>query len=101
MEGVSAETVFDRGWSSLTNGELLQAAAPDFDAFLTADQNLPYQQNLLRFTLRVVVLAARTNRWDHLLPLIPKALDACHRLKDGEVAVIRSARTDGGFITSA
>jgi len=90
MQGVSAETVFDRGWSSLTNGEFLQAAAPDFDAFLTADQNLPYQQNLSCFTLRVVVLAARTNRLDHLLPLIPEALDACHRLKDGEVAVIRS-----------
>ena len=90
LEGVAAETVFDRRWSSLTNGELLRAANEDFDGFLTADQSLPYQQNVARFSLRIVVLAARTNRLADLLPLVPAALAEFRRLEEGEFAVIRA-----------
>jgi len=40
-------TAFERGWGALRNGELLQAAeAEGFDALVTTDQNLQYQQNL-------------------------------------------------------
>jgi hypothetical protein len=34
------------GWRGIRNSELLQLAAGEFDAFLTADQNLEHQQNL-------------------------------------------------------
>jgi len=34
------------GWTELDNGALLKAAETDFDAFITTDQNLRYQQNL-------------------------------------------------------
>jgi hypothetical protein len=41
------ETVFERGWATLENGELLQAAdAAGFEVFVTTDTNLRYQQNL-------------------------------------------------------
>jgi hypothetical protein len=47
LVGHSVETAYERGWSSLTNGELLAAAeATLFDLFVTTDQNLRYQQNL-------------------------------------------------------
>jgi len=39
-------TCHERGWSKLSNGELLGRADGEFDAFITTDKNLGYQQNL-------------------------------------------------------
>ena len=38
-------TVVQVGWSGIKNGELLALAATTFEAFITVDKNLPYQQN--------------------------------------------------------
>lgn len=80
------------GWAGLKNGDLLRAAEREFDVFVTADQNLRYQQHLAGFSLRVVVLAAKTNRMQDLLPLVPSLLGQCHQLAGGEVAVVRARR---------
>ena len=64
-------TVATMGWTGKRNGELLQPAATDFDAFLTADQNLEHQQNLDALPVAVIVLVAPTNRIESLRPLIP------------------------------
>jgi hypothetical protein len=37
-------TVQEMGWAGLRNGELLQRAEEHFDVFVTADQNLQFQQ---------------------------------------------------------
>lgn len=40
-------TAYERGWSSLGNGALLDATERDgFDMLVTTDKNLRYQQNL-------------------------------------------------------
>jgi hypothetical protein len=39
-------TAYEMGWSDLENGELLKRAEEMFDAFITTDKNLRYQQNL-------------------------------------------------------
>jgi len=62
------------GWSGLKNGELLARSAGKFDVFLTADQNLQYQQNLRNLPVSIVVLAAKSNRIQDLRPLIPKLI---------------------------
>jgi hypothetical protein len=62
------------GWKGIRNRALLQPAAADFDAFLTADQNLEHQQNLGALPIAVVVLVASTNRIESLRPLIPALL---------------------------
>jgi hypothetical protein len=62
------------GWKGIRNSALLQLAAGDFDALLTADQNLEHQQNLGALPIAVVVLVAPTNRIDSLRPLIPALL---------------------------
>ena len=90
LADVEVDTVFDREWSGLKNGELLRAAEDDYDVFVTADQNLQYQQNLTGFGLGIVVLAARTNRLDDLTPLIPKLLEACSSVEGGTVVVVRA-----------
>ncbi len=51
------ETVYERGWSTLSNGKLLDAAEKDgFQLLITTDQNLRFQQNLSQRKLAVLVL---------------------------------------------
>ena len=46
-----------RGWDTLRNGELLDAAeAAGFDVFVTTDRNIRHQQNLTHRKIAVVVL---------------------------------------------
>lgn len=92
FSGVVVETVFDRGWSGFKNGELLRRAATSFDVFVTADQSLQYQQNLMDHQIGVVVLAAVTNRVVDLVPLLGEAMAALERLEPGEVIIIRGER---------
>ena len=41
------DTAFERGWSTLRNGELLAVAEHErYDLLITTDQNLRYQQPL-------------------------------------------------------
>jgi hypothetical protein len=54
------------GWSRLTNGELLAAAASCFDVLVTVDQNLQFQRNLAEILLPVIVLIAADNRLESL-----------------------------------
>ena len=44
----TVSTAFELGWMALDNGALLAAAEAQFDALVTTDQNLRYQQNLAR-----------------------------------------------------
>lgn len=55
-------TTWFRGWSGLKNGALLAAAEEaGFDLFITADQELNYQQNLIGRRMAMLVLS--TNNW--------------------------------------
>ena len=67
LAGHDAHHVVDMGWSSKRNGELLKLMLSDrFDALLTVDRNLPFQQNLRASGIGVVVVVARTNRMKEL-----------------------------------
>ena len=83
-------TVQEAGWSGLSNGELLTLAAPRFDVFVTADQNLQYQQNLSALPVAVVVLVAKSNRLQDLRPLLPDLLDRLSHLPARTFARISS-----------
>lgn len=69
------------GWGGVKNGELLRAAATAFDAFITVDKNLPYQQNIATLPIAVIVLSAKSNELRVLLPLLPQLEDALVTLK--------------------
>ncbi|MSQ71840.1 MAG: hypothetical protein EXR27_11220 [Betaproteobacteria bacterium] len=71
LPGHSIRTAIEMGWGGIQNGKLLALASEQFDAFITADKNLQYQQNLTRLPIAVVVLAARSNELPYLLPLVP------------------------------
>ena len=56
--GHTVVTTWDQGWSGLKNGALLDAAeAEGFDLFITADQEISYQQNLTGREMALVVLS--------------------------------------------
>jgi predicted nuclease of predicted toxin-antitoxin system len=56
-----AQTVQWAGLKGEKNGELLRAAeAAGFDILLTVDQGIPYQQDLAKRKLAVIVIRART-----------------------------------------
>ncbi|TPW16845.1 MAG: hypothetical protein FD130_891 [Halothiobacillaceae bacterium] len=59
------------GWAGVKNGKLLVLASIEFDAFITVDKNLPYQQNLITLPLSVIVLDAVSNELSVLLLLVP------------------------------
>ena len=82
-------TVAAMGWVGKRNGELLQLAAADFDALLTADQNLEHQQNLGALPIAVVVVVASTNRIESLRPLIPTLLRTLETLAPRQLVHIR------------
>ncbi|OLC14373.1 MAG: hypothetical protein AUH29_10455 [Candidatus Rokubacteria bacterium 13_1_40CM_69_27] len=79
-------TVAAMGWTGIRNSELLQLAAGEFDAFLTADQNLGHQQNLSALPIAIVVLVAPTNRIEYLRPLIPALLRTLQTLAPRQLA---------------
>lgn len=75
-------TAHELGWSRLKNGDLLHAAeAAGFDAFLTTDQNLRYQQNLSGRRIAIVVL--QTTRWPRVRPCSEMVLAALNSAAPG------------------
>ncbi len=67
-------TVPQAGWAGLQDRAVLEYAETNFDAFVTTDSNLEYQQNLANFEVAVIVLRAPSNRLPDLKPLIPALL---------------------------
>ena len=72
MPSHQVTTVVRHGWSGIRNGQILTLAAREFDAFVTVDKNLLYQQYTLALPLAVVVLDAPTNKLSFHLPLVPR-----------------------------
>lgn len=73
-------TVSDKGWTGLSNGKLLQCLTENqFDALLTFDKNLQYQQNFSKFTITVIVLNADDNSYRTLEKLVPKILEVLQK----------------------
>ena len=66
------KTVVEMGWGGIKNGDLLAIDAASFDAFITVDKNLPYQQNLSNLALAVIVLDAHSNELPAPLPLVTR-----------------------------
>lgn len=83
LVGHVVSTVREVGWPGIANGELLRLAASRFDVFLTADQNLEFQQNLKSLPLAVVVLVAPTNKLEDLRPLMPELLSRIRAIGAG------------------
>ena len=90
MPAHTVVTVTEQKWNGIKNGELLSLAAAEFDAFLTADQNLGYQQNVEDLSLPVIVLVAYSNRISDLSPLLPNLEKALTNLVSKSYVLVRA-----------
>ncbi len=88
LVGHVVTTVPKAGWANYQNGDLLRVAQAQFDAFVTVDTNIRYQQNLRRFDIAVVLLRARTTRLRDLRNLVPALLTALPTAPKGELTQI-------------
>ena len=63
-------------------------AQAEFQVFITGDRNLSFQQNLLDFSIAVIVLRAESIRLIHTRPLMPKVMAMLPSLKPGQLVTI-------------
>src|SRR2546421_12686911 len=84
LKSHTVDLAIERGWDTLSNGDLLkEAEAAGYDALLTADKNIRYQQNLTGRKIAIVELS--TPRW----PVV--------RLHIDKVGAALSTATPGSF----
>lgn len=77
------------GMDKLRNGDLVASAeAAGFEALITCDKNMAYQQNLANRRIRIVVLNTRRITLAHIAPLAPKAIEALGESTEGTFIVI-------------
>ncbi|ASC69457.1 hypothetical protein XM38_003840 [Halomicronema hongdechloris C2206] len=88
LAGHEVKTVPQMGWAGIKNGQLLPLVEEHFDVFITVDRNLAFQQNLLQFSIAVIVLQARSNRLADLQPLVPNILAVLPTAPKGEATLV-------------
>ena len=86
--GHEVRTVGELGWGDMDDGPVLDLLADVCDAFVTVDQNLPYQQRLTHRPFAIIVLRAKSNRPADLESLAPALLNALSRAMPGTVTHI-------------
>jgi len=87
LEGHTVKTAAQQGWSSLSNGDLLrEAEAGGFDALLTTDKNLVFQQNLKHRKIAVVVL--ENPQWPVARRYVESIVAAVNAVTPGSYTVV-------------
>jgi hypothetical protein len=78
----TVQTASERGWDTLQNGELLNAAeAAGFNVLATPDKNIRYQQNLTVRTIALVVLG--NPQWPILRLHVDRVVTAVNAARPG------------------
>ena len=73
---------YERGWSTLKNGELLDVAEPEgFEVFVTTDSRLKFQQNLGARPIAVVCLLSAS--WPRIQRALVAVIDAIDAARPG------------------
>lgn len=79
----TVDTVAERGWSELGNGELLERAESEgYDILVTTDQNMRHQQNIAGRRLAVVVLLSTA--WPYVRLRTEEIRSALNDVRVGE-----------------
>ena len=82
-------TVPERGWNGKKNGVLLRLAEPEFDVFVTMDKGIQHQQNLKKIEIALILLAAKSNKYDDLAPLMPKVNEVLKHIRPRQVIHVK------------
>lgn len=83
-------TINEAGFQGLKNGKLIQSASETgFEVLISVDKNIEHQQNKTNLPLAILILSARNNRIESLLPLMNEALKVLENIKTGEIITIK------------
>jgi hypothetical protein len=80
--------LFEIGFASKRNGELLALAEIDFDVLVTIDKSIQYQQNLTGREIAILVIRTKTSRLVDILPHVPAAVAALQNILPGQVIYV-------------
>jgi predicted nuclease of predicted toxin-antitoxin system len=84
-----AHTAQWAGLKGKANSELLRAAElAGYDVLLTVDQGIPQQQRAGGRKLAIILLRARTNQMEDLLPSVDAIFEALQSIKPGQIVRI-------------
>ncbi len=85
--GHTIKTAAEQGWSTLSNGNLLNAAeAAGFEIFVTTDKNFIHQQNLQGRRIAIVVLG--NPQWPVLRVHVQAVVDAVNTALPGSYVLV-------------
>ena len=78
------DTARQKRWEELSNGNRLNVAEREgYEAFITADKKIPYQQNISRRPFGVVVLLS--NNWSQVRENTTAVRSALEGIQPGEL----------------
>lgn len=93
LVGHECFTVTYMGWRGVENGKLLQlAAANGFDAFVSTDRGLEYEQNQATLPLAVMVIVAKDNKLKTIEALVPIVLRTLNEIKPRQFLKVQTER---------
>jgi hypothetical protein len=83
--GHAADTISGLGWTGIRNGELLRRMSGQYDALVTMDRSIEFQQRISTLPFGIVLIRAPSNRMEDLRPLVPSILSALNAVEPGRI----------------
>jgi hypothetical protein len=88
--GHAVHTVSGCGWTGIKNGELLRRMNGQYDALVTMDRRIEFQQRIATLRFGIALVRARSNRVQDLIPLVPSIRSALDTLNPGRICRVGS-----------
>jgi len=88
LAGHEWSTVPKEGLAGVKNGPLFTAVQTKWDVLLTTDHNIPWQQVVSRYHIGVVIIRARSNDINDLLPWLSEVLQGVSTVRKGEATEV-------------
>src|SRR4051812_37058466 len=87
--GHDVRTVRQMNWLGVNNGKLLKLISDsvEFDVFLTMDKNLPLQQEIANLPFAIIILRAKSNRFEDTQPLMSEVIQLLPKARHGQATV--------------
>lgn len=87
-DGFEVKTLNDKNWVGRKNGTLLDLAQVEFDVLLTSDQHIPNQQKLLNYSICLVIIKSKSNRYEDILPMLESVADSIRNCSPGTYMIV-------------
>ena len=83
-------TPFPAAAGAIKNSELLGRMSGHYDVLVTMDRSIELQQRIATLRFGIVLVRARSNRMQDLMPLMPSIRSALDTLKPGRICRVGS-----------